>query len=211
MALCGSTVGQGGCRPGGSAHPFVRRLRSRQGSGSFSHSVGFPCFSAQWTQLGSVLTPLARPFHLAPAFPGAGDYELDAVFGAYLRQPCAGSVAVLCNPRCQVVGVAEVVLGVFVWGLEVQQIDGHCAHPFGCASLGWAVAVWLRKTLAPHSGHSYSPSPCNAKKAAPQMGQVCWGAWLKARSTHPSNWASCRPHGICGEIMQAPSLVCDHD
>jgi hypothetical protein len=66
---------------------------------------------------------LESAFQLAPTLPRARECPRDAVFGDDLYQACAASLAVSPEACVQVMGEAEIVPGVFVCCVKVNEVD----------------------------------------------------------------------------------------
>src|SRR5437870_8683473 len=61
--------------------------------------------------------------------PGAGELPADADRAHHLEEASAAAFAVLGQASLQVLAGAQIMLGVLVGAIEVQQVHGHAAPP----------------------------------------------------------------------------------
>src|SRR5690242_16230734 len=83
--------------------------------------------SADRAEKSVALPALELGFQVSPAVPCAGNSEANPRRRDHLEQPGAAAGAVLMQPLLQVHRAAQVMPGMAVGTIEVQQVDGHGA------------------------------------------------------------------------------------
>src|SRR5215813_887846 len=84
---------------------------------------------AQWAEAAGPALFFELALALLAATPGAGELPADTHGAQDFQQPCPPASAVLGEPPGEVRARAEIMSGVLIGPVEVQQVHGHAAPP----------------------------------------------------------------------------------